>query len=129
MSKLRIYSKGFFILIITFLLGCGTNSLQAQNNYNSSDQGTVNSYLIKLPHTPETCLKTLDKLSSESPELLNKIEWGCLSGDHTGYLIIDGENEVAVLQTLPADFRPEAKVEKVDKFTMAQIKSLHQQHN
>jgi hypothetical protein len=44
-------------------------------------------------------------------------------------MIVESTNEVAALQTLPASLRPEAKVEKVDKFTMAQIKSLHLQHN
>jgi hypothetical protein len=129
MNRLKIFYRGIFILLITFLIGCGTISTKAQNKYNSPDQETTNSYFIKLPHTPENCLATLDKFSSDSPELLNKIEWGCLSGDHTGYIIVEGKNEVAALQVVPPSFRSQAKVEKVDQFTMAQIKSLHQQHN
>ncbi len=127
MNRLKIIYRGIFI--ITFLLGCGANSTKAQNKNTSPDQEMINSYLIILHHTPETCLATLDKFSGDDPELLNQIEWGCLSGDHTGYIIVNGINEVAALQIVPVEFRSVAKVEKVDKFTIAQIKSLHQQHN
>ena len=95
---------------------------------NSSPMEAMNTYLIKFPHTAENCIATLDKISKDSPELLNKIEWGCKSGDHTGYMIVDSKNEVAALQMVPSLVRSDAKVEKLDKFTMAEIKSLHQNH-
>jgi len=123
------FPRVVLIILITIFIGWGTNSIHGQNQMNNGYQETLNSYLIEFHHTPETCLATLDKFSSDAPEILNKIEWGCLSGDHTGYMIVDAKNEVGALQTLPASLRPEAKAEKVDKFTMAQIKSLHQQHN
>ena len=89
---------------------------------------TMSTFLIKFPHTAENCLATLDNISKDSPELLNKIEWGCKSGDHTGYMIVDSKNEISALQMVPSSVRSEAKVEKLDKFTMAEIKSLHQNH-
>jgi len=122
-------SRVVLIFLITIFLGWGTNSIYGQSNASNNYQETTNSYLIEFHHTPETCSETLDKFSSDAPELLNNIEWGCLSGDHTGYLIVESKNEVGALQTLPASLRSEAKVEKVNKFTMAQIKSLHQPHN
>jgi hypothetical protein len=94
----------------------------------NSPMETMNTYLIKFPHTPENCIATLDKISKDSPELLNKIEWGCKSGDHTGYMIVESKNEAAALQMVPSSERSEAKVEKLDKFNMAEIKSLHQNH-
>jgi hypothetical protein len=94
----------------------------------SSPMETMNTYLIKFPHTPENCIATLDKISKDSPDLLNKIEWGCKSGDHTGYMIVESKNEVAALQMVPSSLRSDAKVEKLDKFTMTEIKSLHQNH-
>lgn len=88
----------------------------------------MHSYLLKFSHTPESCLATLDKISGDSPDLLNKIEWGCKSGDHTGYLVVSSKDELSALQMVPASVRNETKAEKVDKFTVAEIKALHQKH-
>jgi hypothetical protein len=137
MEKQRIS----LILSITLLIFLTSLSVFAQNKpskigiqtdkkmeMNSSPMEMMNTYLIKFPHTPETCLATLDKISKDSPELLNKIEWGCKAGDHTGYMIVDSKNEISALQMVPASVRSDAKVEKLDKFTMAEIKTLHQNH-
>jgi hypothetical protein len=85
-------------------------------------------YLLMFPHTSESCLATLDKISGDSPELLNKIDWGCKSGDHTGYIILDGINEADVLQMIPNALRSSTKVEQVNKFSLADIEALHQKH-
>jgi hypothetical protein len=127
MKKLKISSGGILFFLFAMLLAGGMNSTYSQKQMKNTDPETMNSYLVKFPHTSETCLANLDKVSSDAPELLNKIEWGCMSGDHTGYMIVEGKSEVAVLQTVPASLRSEAKVEKLDKFTMAEIKSFHQQ--
>jgi len=126
------------VLSLAVLFCFTSSSIFAQNTYNMGAQKpgmtnqqtadqmvTTNTYMIKFPHTAKTCLSLLDELSSDSPEILDKIEWGCLSGDHTGYMIVTSKNEVAALQLLPAPIRNEVKVEKLDKFSMAQIEALH----
>ena len=134
--KKRILTLGLSLAV----LFCFTSSsIFAQNTYNMGAQKpgmtnqqtadqmvTTNTYMIKFPHTEKTCLSLLDKLSSDSPEILDEIEWGCLSGDHTGYMIVNSKNEVGALQLLPAPIRNEVKVEKVDKFSITQIETLHQ---
>jgi hypothetical protein len=134
MKALKISPEGiiyFFLtaILLLILFESGTTSTYSQQQTKSTNPDTMNSYLIKFPHTPGTCLATLDKFSSNAPELLNRIEWGCMSGDHTGYLIVERKNEVSALQTIPAVLRSDAKVEKLDKFTMEQIKEFHQQHH
>jgi len=90
--------------------------------------GGDNTYLIKLSHTLENCLATLDKISKEDSKLLSKIDWGCMSGDHTGYLIVNSKDEKSALEMLPASIRDQAKIEKVDKFTKEQIESFHKKN-
>jgi hypothetical protein len=136
--KNRLFS---LVLSLALLFVFANVSTFAQNNPNKMgaqtekkiDQKTVqtetmNIYLLKIPHTSKNCLSTLDKVSKDSPELLNKIDWGCMSGDHTGYMTVNSKNEDAALQMIPASMRSEAKVEKLDKFTVAEITSLHQKH-
>jgi hypothetical protein len=84
-----------------------------------------NMYLVTSPHTPEECLKALDEVSAMGSKTLGKYEWGCLSGDHTGYIMIEAASEDDALKVVPADIRSKAKAEKVTKFTVAQIKALH----
>ena len=134
--KKHILTPVLSLAILSFFTSI---SIFAQNTYNMGAQKpgmtnqqptdqmvTMNTYLIKFPHTAKSCLSLLDELSSDSPEILDEIEWGCLSGDHTGYMIVNSKNEVGALQLLPAPIRNEVKVEKVDKFSITQIETLHQ---
>jgi len=60
-----------------------------------------------------------------SPALLDKMEWGYMAGDHTGYAVADAVSEEAARNLLPASERAQAKVIKLNKFTAEQIKSFH----
>ena len=82
-------------------------------------------YLIMSPHTKESCLADLDAVLAETPQLLDSIEWGCMSGDHTGYLIVQAESEDAARQMLPTSLRKDAKIIPLNKFTADQIRSFH----
>jgi hypothetical protein len=82
-------------------------------------------YLVTSPHTPEECLKALDSVSAMGSKTLGKYEWGCLSGDHTGYTMVEATSEEEALKVVPPNLREKAKAEKVTKFTVAQIKGLH----
>ncbi len=87
-----------------------------------------NNYLVMMPHTKEECLKALDEYSAETPKLLSQVEWGCMAGDHTGYLFMMGSNETEVRNMLPANQRKGAKIEMVNTFSKEQIKSFHEKH-
>jgi hypothetical protein len=82
-------------------------------------------YLLIMPHTPEQCLAALDAMEAASPQLLAKTDWGCMGGDHTGYLVVQAASEQAALNMVPANERAQAKAIKLNKFTEEQIKSFH----
>ncbi len=82
-------------------------------------------YIIESPHTKDECLKALDETLAEGPAILNKFDWGCGSGDHTGYAIVDAENESTVKNMVPGFLRYKARIVQVGKFTPDQIKSFH----
>ncbi len=115
----------FFIVVLLLVLGTRLNyGMHVSELKGSGD----NTYLIKLPHTAESCLASLDKISKDNSKLLSKIEWGCMSGDHTGYLIVNSKDEKSALEMLPVSVRDQAKIEKVDKFTKEQIESFHKKN-
>jgi hypothetical protein len=83
-------------------------------------------FLITSPHTKESCLADLDVVLAETPELLDRLEWGCMSGDHSGYLIVKASSEDAARSMLPTSLRKNAKIVRLNQFTADQIRSFHQ---
>ena len=84
-------------------------------------------YHLESPHTDAECLRALDEISAgtRGPELLKKMQFGCMSGVHTGWAVVDAESETAALSLLPAFLRGRAKAVKVGQFTPEQIKGFH----
>jgi hypothetical protein len=82
-------------------------------------------YFIEVTHTPEQCLKTLDEVKDMGKDKLMKWEWGCMSGNHTGYLMVEANNQAEALNWVPMDERSSAKVIKLNKFSMDQIAEFH----
>lgn len=82
-------------------------------------------YIVESPHTKEECLRALDEILAKGPETLRKFDWGCAKGDHTGYALIEAENETQVRNMLPSFLKEKAKVINVAKLSPEQIKSFH----
>lgn len=82
-------------------------------------------YIIESTHTKQECLKALDEMLAKGTDILQKFEWGCFAGDHTGYAIVDAENEAKARGLLPESQRGKARVVQVGRFTPEQIRSLH----
>lgn len=82
-------------------------------------------YLIESPHTKEECLKALDEILAKGPSILDKFDWGCQAGDHTGYAVVDVDGEPAVRSMIPTFLHSKTRIVKVDKFSPEQIRSFH----
>jgi len=80
-------------------------------------------YLITSKHEPEECPRALDEGLAKGS--LDKFVYGCKGGDHTGYAIVDAKSISNALSLVPDFLQDKACVGKVDKFTRAEIKSLH----
>jgi hypothetical protein len=83
-------------------------------------------YMIESPHTPEECLRALDEELAKGKEVLDKIEYGCKAGDHTGYALVDAiTRDDALNKYVPSFLQNKARVIEVGKFTPEMIKSFH----
>jgi hypothetical protein len=85
-------------------------------------------YLVIAPHTAEQCLATLDAINSENAKALSAWDFGCKSGDHTGYMTVMAASDEEVMAMLPASVKDSAKIVKLSKFTAADLKMAHEQH-
>jgi hypothetical protein len=100
----------------------------SQTSSTKTDSKT-NVYYVQTPHTPDQCLSMLTDMKSKGDEYLKKFEFGCMSGNHTGYAFLTGKSEEDVRQMLPKDVQANAIIKKVDKFTASQIEKLHKDHS
>lgn len=83
-------------------------------------------YIIASPHTAEECLRALDEVLDRGPRLLANYEWGCMAGDHTGYLVTEASSESEAQSEIPAFVRSKARIVQLNKFTPEEIASFHQ---
>jgi hypothetical protein len=111
----NVMSVKVLILFLTFVAFLTITSI-AKNPPKSK-------FMVEFKHTPEECLKALDKIKDKDAKLLDKIEWGCMSGDHTGYMVVNASNEQDALKGIPFEFN--AKAYKIGKFTPKQIEEFH----
>lgn len=83
-------------------------------------------YMIATPHTPEECLKVLDEELAKGKDILDKFEFGCKGGDHTGYALVDANTRNDALNKyVPTFIQEKARIVEVGKYTPEMIKSFH----
>jgi len=83
----------------------------------------MNRYLIETPHTNDNCLALVDELNAQG--YLNNFEWGCKAGSHTGWAIIEAEDETQARLCVPPLVRSQAHVTRLNKFSAQEIADLH----
>lgn len=82
-------------------------------------------YFIESKHTPEECLRALDEVLAKGSDILGKYEWGCMAGDHTGYVTVEARGETEAWENVPVFLRGKSRIVKLNRFTPDQIKAFH----
>ena len=119
---MKLRSVAVLLGLAVILVGA---SAVASEKSSSKSKAPMATYLVISPHTAEQCMKALDAVNAKGSKELSMWEFGCESGDHTGYLMVKASSEEEALSHVPADLRAEAKAMKVNKFTAAQIADMH----
>jgi hypothetical protein len=108
--------------MVVLLSACACSASYARDEHKAKKM----QFLIEMKHTPEQCVAELDQISAEAPKLLGQVAWGCMVGDHTGYLMVWAENEAAAKSMVPAFLRgDDTRIVPLNRFTVEQIKSFH----
>ncbi len=83
-------------------------------------------YLIETKHTGKQCLAALEEIVEYKPEFLEKVQFGCPSGVHIGWAEVDADSESEALKNIPGTLRGDSRAVKVGKFSVDQIRGMHQ---
>ena len=80
-------------------------------------------YLVISPHTAAECSAALAEIHAAG--YITHFDWGCMDGDHTGWVILEAENAGQAMMVVPAQQRRHARVVKLVKFSPADVERMH----
>ena len=87
-------------------------------------------FLIEVPHEAEkvACALAVRILLTTGSHFLTHADFGCLDGEHKAWITVEGESKQAVRSILPPTYRSQAKIVKLNNFTLEEIEELLRQH-
>jgi hypothetical protein len=80
-------------------------------------------YLVISPHTEQDCKQAIKDVYAAG--YITHFDWGCMDGDHTGWVTIDAENAGQALLVVPTSHRRTARAVKLVKFSLSDVEKLH----
>ena len=87
-------------------------------------------FLIEVPHAAEkaACARAIRIFLETGSHFLTNADWGCSDGEHKAWIILEAESKEDARYVLPPTFRPEAKIVRLDKFTMKEVDEMMRHH-
>lgn len=80
-------------------------------------------YLVETPHTAQECFMLMEQVHAMG--YLHNFDWGCKSGVHCGWAIVEAESEEEARLAVPPLVRTKARVIQLTRFDAGQAKHLH----
>jgi hypothetical protein len=84
----------------------------------------MNRYLVESTHTSEDCYHVVEQFVIYG-HIIN-FDWGCEVGVHSGWAIVESENESQALMSVPSLLRSKARAIRLCKFTPETIQAHHE---
>lgn len=83
-------------------------------------------FLIEVPHEAEkiACARAVKLLLTTGSHFLTHADWGCHDGEHVGWIIVEADNKEQARAVLPPAYRTQARIIKLNKFTLEEIDDL-----
>lgn len=87
-------------------------------------------FLIEVPHDGEllACARVVEIFLKTGSHFLTHADWGCMDGEHKAWIIAEVDNKDEARCILPPAFRAQAKIVKLNDFTMGQVGEILRQH-
>lgn len=87
-------------------------------------------YLIEVPHEEArvACARAVDVFLRTGSHFLSNADWGCRDGVHKSWIIVDVDSKDEARAIVPPAFRAQAKIVKLNAFTLPEIEEILRQH-
>lgn len=88
-------------------------------------------FLIEVDHEAETisCARAVQLLQKTGSHFLTNADYGCHDGVHRAWFIVEAEHKDEARAILPASVRGEARIVKLNKFSIEEIDELLKHHD
>ena len=86
----------------------------------------MSKFLIEITHPDDEvgCLTALDAIMKHGSHLITQADFGCTDGVHCGWLIADVDNRTEAMQIVPPEFRSDARVVELRRWSREEIEDL-----
>ncbi len=86
-------------------------------------------FLIEIRHSDEHegCVRSLDAIMKHGSHLVTNADFGCEDGVHAGWLIAELDSHDEARQLVPPQYRGDARVVQLRKWTQEQITDMLKQ--
>ncbi|MGE5188436.1 MAG: hypothetical protein ACM3NF_00075 [Gemmatimonadota bacterium] len=89
-------------------------------------------FLIEVPHEEDevACARVVEIFLKSGSHFVTHTDWGCMDGEHKGWLVVEADTKDEARRILPPAFRGQARIVGLNKFSMEQIGEilLHHRH-
>jgi hypothetical protein len=87
-------------------------------------------FLIEVPHEEEVvaCARAVEIFLKTGSHFMTHTDWGCMDGEHKAWLIVEVDSKEDARHILPPDFRRQARIVGLNKFTLEQIDEILAHH-
>jgi hypothetical protein len=87
-------------------------------------------YLIEVPHEAKAkdCALAVKILLSSGSHYLTNADFGCLDGEHKAWIIVEVDSKEDAQFILPPVYRSQAKIVKLNRFSLEEINKFLEQH-
>lgn len=88
-------------------------------------------FLIEVPHAEETeaCARVVHIFLKTGSHFLSHAEWGCMDGEHKAWIIADVADKEEACGIVPPQFRSQARVTRLNKFSLDQVEEILQKYH
>lgn len=87
-------------------------------------------FLIEVPHDADhiACARVVQIFLRSGSHFLTHADWGCEDGEHKAWIIADVEDKDEACRIVPPALRSQAKVTRLNYFSMEEIDDILQMH-
>jgi hypothetical protein len=87
-------------------------------------------FLIEVPHEEATlaCARAVEVFLTSGSHFLSHADWGCYDGEHKAWITIEADSKDEARHVVPPAFRAQAKIVKLNAFTMKEIEGILERH-
>jgi hypothetical protein len=88
-------------------------------------------FFIEVPHEEDrtACIRAIEIFLRTGSHFLTHADWGCKDGEHKAWIIVDVDNKDDARMIVPNPYRADAKIVKLNLFTMKEVEDLKRYHD